>query len=150
MIRLDGPEDLTPTVYRRIAYNDEPVEPSEDALARVENARQLFLKHLEDGALCYGVNTGCGAQVGVDLTEDDKLRFSRQLLLGRSVAVGDPFPAGVVRGAMLIRLAQFLTGHNAVSADLCRFLSDRLNDRFTPWVPSTGLGMAGEITRSLP
>ena len=145
MIILDGPDDLTPTVYRRIVNDHETVAPSEAALQRVENARSLFLKHLDSGASCYGVNTGCGAQVGVDLTEDDKSQFSRQLLLGRSVAVGAPFPAAVVRGAMLVRLVQFLSGYNAVSADLCRYLCDRLNDRFTPYVPSTGLGMAGEI-----
>ena len=145
MITLDGPDDLTPMVFRRIAYDHEMVTLSEAALQRVEEARRLFLKHLDSGASCYGVNTGCGAQVGVDLTEDDKARFSRQLLLGRAVAVGAPFPAAVVRGAMLVRLAQFLTGYSAVSAELCRYLRDRLNDRFTPYVPSMGLGMAGEI-----
>ena len=145
MISLNGPDDLTPTVYRRIACDYEAIALSDAALQRVENARTLFLKHLENGAVCYGVNTGCGAQVGVDLTEDDKARFSRQLLLGRSVAVGKPFSAAVVRGAMLVRLAQFLTGHNAVGTALCQYLCDRLNDRFTPYVPGTGLGMAGEI-----
>jgi histidine ammonia-lyase len=145
MIILDGPDELTPLVFRRIVYDHESVAPSEVALQRVENARCLFLKHLDSGALCYGVNTGCGAQVGVDLKEDDKANFSRQLLLGRSVAVGSPFPAAVVRGAMLVRFAQFLTGYTAVSAELCRYLCARLNDRFTPYVPSMGLGMAGEI-----
>lgn len=145
MIVLDGPDDLTPIVYRRVVYHHETVAPSEVALERVENARSLFLKHLDSGAVCYGVNVGAGAQVGVDLTEDDKARLSRHILLGRSVAVGAPFPAAIVRGAMLVRLAQFLTGHHAVSAELCRYLCDRLNDRFTPYVPSMGLGMAGEI-----
>ena len=145
MITLDGPVDLTPLVFRRIAYDHAPVAPSAAALERVENARRLFLKHLDSGASCYGVNTGCGAQVDVDLTADHMAQFSCQVLLGRSVAVGAPFPAAVVRGAMLIRLAQFLTGYHAVSADLCRYLCDRLNDRFTPYVPSEGLGMAGEI-----
>jgi histidine ammonia-lyase len=145
LINLDSPDDLTPIIYRRIVYDHEAVAPSDTALRRVENARRLFLRHLESGAICYGVNTGCGAQVGVDLTEDDKERFSRHILLGRSVAVGAPFPVAVVRGAMLVRLVQFLTGHNAVSADLCQYLAARLNDRFTPYVPSMGLGMAGEI-----
>jgi histidine ammonia-lyase len=46
---------------------------------------------------------------------------------------------------MLIRLVQFLRGSSAVSSGLCRFMADRLNDGFTPYVPSLGLGMAGEI-----
>ena len=145
MIILEGPDDLNPMAFRRIVYDHETVAPSQAALQRVENARRLFLKHLDSGASCYGVNTGSGAQVGVELTEADQAQFSRHILLGRSVAVGAPFPVAVVRGAMLVRLAQFLSGHNAVSAELCRYLCDRLNDRFTPYVPSLGLGMAGEI-----
>lgn len=145
MIELDGPADLTPAVYRRIVHGRELVAPSPAALARVEEARRLFLAHLDAGALCYGVNTGLGALVGLDLDEDAKARLPRQILLGRAAGVGPPFPAAVVRGAMLVKLAQLLTGHSAVSAGLCRFLADRLNDGFVPHVPSMGLGMAGEI-----
>ena len=142
---LDGPEALTPDVYRRIVHGGAAVQAGDEAIARVEKSRTLFLKHLRTGAICYGVNTGLGALAGRDLDEDDRALLPRHILLGRSAATGPAFPAAIVRGAMLIKLAQFLTGYSAVSADLCRFLADRLNDGFAPFVPTLGLGMAGEI-----
>ncbi|MBA3520818.1 MAG: aromatic amino acid lyase [Rhizobiales bacterium] len=145
MIALDGPEDLTTATYRRIVHAREAVGMTDRALARVERSRRLFLKHLETGAICYGVNTGLGALAGRDLDDEESQLLPRHVLLGRAGAVGAPFPAVVSRGAMLIKLAQFLTGSSAVSAELCRFIADRLNDGFTPLIPSEGHGMAGEI-----
>jgi histidine ammonia-lyase len=145
MIELCDPDSLTPEHYRRIVHDHEQVALADAALARVERSRALFLKHLETGVLCYGVNTGLGAQAGIDLTEDEMALLPRHILLGRASGIGPPFPAEVVRGSMLVRLVQFLTGHSAVTADLCRFMADRLNDGLLPFVPSLGLGMAGEI-----
>ncbi|MEQ8370228.1 MAG: aromatic amino acid lyase, partial [Alphaproteobacteria bacterium] len=51
----------------------------------------------------------------------------------------------VARGIVLLRLHMALTAVSAVSADLCRFLVDRVNDRMTPWVPGQALGMDGEM-----
>ncbi len=142
---LDGPESLAPDVYLRIVHDGAVVRASDHALARVERSRALFLKHLAAGAICYGVNTGLGALAGRDLDADEQALLPRHILLGRAAGTGPAFPASVARGAMLIKLAQFLTGCSAVSAALCRFMADRLNDGFTPCVPTLGLGMAGEI-----
>jgi histidine ammonia-lyase len=145
MIQLSGPEQLTPELYRRIVHEREKIALDGGALERAERSRTLLLKHLETGVVCYGVNTGLGAQSGIDLTTEEQALLPRHILLGRSVATGPAFPGAVARGAMLIKLAQLLTGYSAVSADLCRFIADRLNDGFTPYIPSEGLGMAGEI-----
>lgn len=145
VIELDRPEDLTLDLYWRVVKGREPVALSERALQRVERSRALFLKHLETGATAYGVNTGLGAMAGHDLGEEERALLPRHILLGRAAAVGPPFSAPEVRGAMLIRLAQFLSGASAVTPELCRFMAARLNDGFIPYVPSLGLGMAGEI-----
>jgi histidine ammonia-lyase len=145
VIEIMGPDDLTPERYRRIVHAGEAVALSAAALETVERIRSLFLKHLQTGVVCYGVNTGLGALAGIDLSEDEMRLLPRHILLGRAAGTGVAFPAAVVRGAMLIKLAQFLTGFSAVTPALCRFLADRLNDRFAPLVPSEGLGMAGEI-----
>lgn len=144
-IALNRPEDLTLPLYRRVVEGREPIALSEEALKAVERSRTLFLKHLETGATAYGVSTGLGAMAGVDLGEEERALLPRHILLGRAAATGYPFSAAEVRGAMLIRLVQFLSGASAVSPELCRFMADRINDGFTPHVPSLGLGMAGEI-----
>ena len=145
MIEISGPEDLTPEAYRRVVRGGEAVALAASALERMAHSRRLFLKHLETGAVCYGVNTGLGALAGVDLDEEERRLLPRHILLGRAGATGPAFPPAVARGAMLIKLAQFLTGYSAVTPELCRFLADRLNDGFAPMIPSRGLGMAGEI-----
>lgn len=144
-IEFDSPADLTLDRYWRIVRDREPVALSEAALQRVARSREAFLKHLETGATAYGVNTGLGAMAGYELREEERALLPRHILLGRSAATGPTFSASQVRGAMLIRLAQFLTGASAVTPELCRFMAARLNDGFIPYVPSVGLGMAGEI-----
>ena len=46
---------------------------------------------------------------------------------------------------MLLRLTGFLDGVAGVSAALCAFLADRLNDGWSPVVPSRGISSAGEV-----
>ena len=45
---------------------------------------------------------------------------------------------------MMMRLVNFLSGLDGVRPELCTFLVDRLNDGFTPWVPSIGHGMGAD------
>ena len=144
-IELNRPEDVTLAVYRRIVEGREKIVLGEAGLETVGRSRALFLKHLEGGATGYGISTGLGAMAGVDLGEEERALLPRHILLGRAAATGAPFSASEVRGAMLIKLAQFLSGASAVTPELCRFIADRLNDGFVPFVPSEGLGMAGEI-----
>jgi histidine ammonia-lyase len=144
-ILLGRSGDLTPASYDAIIWGGAKLALDPAALDRVERHRGQFLRHLDSGVICYGVNTGLGALAKQDLDADDRARLPRQILLGRAGAIGAPFKRTIVRGALLIKLAQFLDGSSAVTADLCRFLVARLNDGFTPYVPSEGLGMAGEI-----
>jgi histidine ammonia-lyase len=63
----------------------------------------------------------------------------------RGAGVGPPLAPEVVRGAMLLRLTGFLSGAAGVSAALCELLAERLNDGWSPVVPSRGILSAGEV-----
>ncbi|HEY4019562.1 MAG TPA: aromatic amino acid lyase [Pseudonocardiaceae bacterium] len=93
----------------------------------------------------YGVHTGMGRMVGVPL--DDKQQAGQQanLLIGRAVGGKPWLPEPDVRALLAVRLRGFLAPTTGVSADLVRFLVDRINDGFIPAVPRDGLGSAGEI-----
>jgi len=145
MITLADPADLTPEVYRRVIHEGETLALAPALLDRIDAARATFLALLDAGALCYGVNTGFGALHGERIETRDWAELQRNVLRARAAATGAPFSPPVARGMMLARLVNFLSGHAAASAALCRFIVDRLNDGFTPWVPARGLGMAGEI-----
>jgi histidine ammonia-lyase len=130
--------------YRRIAFEDEPVAVGAELLAAVDAERDAMLAHLDGGGAAYGINTGLGYLINHAVEADDQAAFQRSILLGRAAGVGPPLSAPVVRGTMLLRLAGFLSGRAGVSAGLCRFIADRLNDGWLPVVPAAVSGAAGE------
>lgn len=145
MIVLERHDQLDLALYRRIAFGREPLALAAELLAAVDRGRQALLAHLETGALAYGVNTGLGHLTGHAIEPVDQAALQRAILIGRAAAIGPPLSEPVVRGAMLLRLTGFLSGHAGVSAELCRFIADRLNDGWAPVVPAGVTGAAGEI-----
>ena len=144
-VRIDRHDGLDLESYRRVVVEGEPVEVDEALYARVDERHFALLELVEGGAAVYGVTVGLGYLTDrpIGLEEQDALQ--RSLLLARASGFGEPLPADVVRGAMLLRLCGFLSGHAAVIAGLCRFLLDRLNDGWSPVVPSGPYGASGEI-----
>ena len=141
---LDRPGQLDLEDYRRIAFEHEPVDVGVELLAAVDAERNAMLAHLEGGGAAYGINTGLGYLISHAVETEDQAAFQRSILLGRAAGIGPPLSAPVVRGAMLLRLAGFLSGRAGVSAGLCRFIADRLNDGWLPVVPAAVSGAAGE------
>jgi histidine ammonia-lyase len=144
-IRIEHHDQLDLPAYLRIAGDGAPVAPAPDLLARVDQGRRALVAHLESGGSAYGVNTGLGYLAGVTVEPADQASFQRAILAGRAAATGPPLSEPVVRGAMLLRLTGFLSGHAGVSEALCRFIAERLNDGWYPVVPGGVSGAAGEI-----
>ncbi|MET0685323.1 MAG: aromatic amino acid ammonia-lyase [Solirubrobacteraceae bacterium] len=144
MIRLERPGDLDVSRFRRVVRDGEPVEVDPALLDAVDAARARMLEHLAGGATAYGVTTGVGFLSHTPIGPEEQLAFQRSLI-ARGAGAGPPLPAAVTRGALLIRLAGFLHGAAGVSAALCRFLADRLNDGWAPVVPSRGITSSGEV-----
>ncbi len=144
-VQLDGASDMTADAYESIVYGGAMVTLTAAAIDRVATSREAFLEHLRTGVICYGVNTGLGAMSTIDLTDEQRLGLPRHTLLGRASGTGPSMPAVIGRGALLAKLVQFLDGHSAVSAELCRAIAARLNRGMAPAIPSHGFGMAGEI-----
>lgn len=146
MIILKHPADITWETVKTVAYNHQPLNIDDTLLAAVEQGRADFLNLLAQGVPCYGVTTGLGTLVDTDLTEAERSELPHNILRARAVAIGPPLPKPVARAIMVIRLVNFLSGLDGVSANLCRFIVDRLNDDFTPWIPSLGHGIAADVT----
>jgi histidine ammonia-lyase len=144
VIRL-GDRPLALDDYVAIVVRHERVELSPDALERVDLGREALLGHVAAGEAAYGVTTGLGHLASTAVSADDQAALQRSLLTARAAGLDEPLPERVVRGAMLLRLAGFLDGSVGVGSGLCGFLAARLNDGWTPLVPSGPYGAAGEI-----
>jgi histidine ammonia-lyase len=138
-------DQLDLPAYRRIVFERAPVVLADALLDTVQQTRDALLAHLTGGASAYGVTTGLGFLADHAVAVDDHAAFQRSILAGRSAGTGPPLSEPVVRGAMLLRLTGFLSGHAGVSAELCRFIAARLNDGWYPVVPGGMSGAAGEI-----
>ena len=144
MINIETKHDINWQNLCYTAYGDKPVTISPGLLQSVDQGRLQFLKLIEDGHSCYGVTTGLGQLIGVEFSESEKLDLSKTILRARAAAIGKAVPKPVARAAMFIRLVNFLSALDGVSAKLCSFIIERLNDDFTPWIPEIGHGMAGD------
>ena len=146
MITLKAPEDLNWDVITAVAYEQARFDIAPELLASVERGRGIFNELIEAGAPCYGVTTGLGRLSTTDLSKEARDAISRNILLARAAAFGEPLPRPVVRAMMMVRLANFLSGQDGVSAELCQFIAARLNDDFDPFVPALGHGFAADGT----
>ncbi len=143
-----GPDDLTLGTVERIAWGGDRVTLHATALSRVARGREALRALVSDGARVYGLNTGTGFHCSTDLEVTDEAGHAerqRALLLGRAVG-GPPYlPAGEARAVLAVRLVNLLSGAAGVTPRLCTFIADRLNDGFTPAIPRTSIGCAGEV-----
>src|SRR5215204_5250769 len=128
VIVLERYDQLDLDEYHRIVRDHEPLKLAAGLERHVEDRRRAMERFLAGGASAYGVTTGLGYLAARSIAAEDRLSLQRSIVVGRAVAVGAPLPEEVVRGALLLRLTGFLSGHAGVTPELCRFIADRLND----------------------
>ncbi|MFD5093968.1 aromatic amino acid lyase [Amycolatopsis thailandensis] len=124
------------------AFEADFLEVDPALLARVGENRARVLDALTERPV-YGVNTGMGRLAGVAVGAS--AAHQRNLLIGRAVGGPPWLSPAEVRWLLLVRLRDLLAPEAGASPELVTFLVDRLNEGFTPAVPRTGLGSAGEI-----
>ena len=144
MIRIREPSDLNWINLYRVARQQAELVIDDALLQQVDDGYAHFCNLIDRGVPSYGVTTGLGKLVDTGLDDAARAQLPANMLRARAVAIGDPLSPGVSRAMLLLRLVNFLSGRSAVRADLCRYIVDRLNDGFTPWIPSLGHGMAAD------
>jgi histidine ammonia-lyase len=144
MITISDSSDLNWINLYRIAYQSQALEIDVNLLRQVDAGYAHFNDLIAGGLPSYGVTTGLGKLVSAQLDDTARAELPANMLRARAAAIGAPFAKPVARAMLLIRLVNFLSGRSAVRSELCRYLVDRLNDDFTPWVPSLGHGMAAD------
>ncbi|MBZ9742952.1 MULTISPECIES: histidine ammonia-lyase [unclassified Mesorhizobium] len=131
-------------VVAAVAREARKVEIGAEIIGRLEKARKVLDQAAASGQQIYGLNTGLGANLGTSV-EGDASAFQRQLLEGRSGAVGEALPVEAVRATMLARLTMLSAGGSGLSPAVFVALVDVLNAGVHPVMPSLGSIGAGDL-----
>lgn len=146
MIELSG-ASLTIEQLVAVAREGAKVAPlSAEVQARMERSHRWVLDSVSEDRVLYGVNTGFGSLADRRVTAAEARQLSWNVIEACAVGVGDPLPADVVRGMMLIRANMLARGLSGVSPSLAATLIEMLNAGVTPYVPAKGsLGASGDL-----
>src|SRR5256714_7750101 len=145
-IRLTG-DDLRIEDVWAVATGEAAAALSDEARTKMRAARDL-VERAAHGTRehTYGINTGFGRCVRQSIPEE--LAEERQLRLLRSHAagVGDPYPAEIVRAAMLLRANALAKGNSGARIETVELLLECLANGVLPRVPSRGsVGASGDL-----
>jgi histidine ammonia-lyase len=144
-IELTG-HDLTVADVEAVARGDAGVALAPAALQQIEASRSLIERVVAERIPTYGVNTGFGRFVDVHIEPDQVSALQLNLLRSHACGVGEPFPAEVVRAAMLLRANALAKGTSGVRLETVQLLLDMLAAGVHPVVPSRGsLGASGDL-----
>src|SRR5918992_4455003 len=101
-LMLDG-SGLTVDLVAKAARGAGTITIAETVWPRIDAARAVVERYAEGDEPVYGLNTGLGGNLGHRLGRDEIAAFQVQLIRGRAVALGPPFPTDVVRAALIAR-----------------------------------------------
>ncbi|MGE5230344.1 MAG: histidine ammonia-lyase [Deltaproteobacteria bacterium] len=113
---------------------------------RLGESRRAIEAAIAEGRTMYGVNTGFGKLANVRIPPDKLDRLQTNLIRSHAAGVGDPLPADVVRGLMLLRANVLLRPTSGVRPALVEALVALLNAGLLPMVPEQGsVGASGDL-----
>jgi histidine ammonia-lyase len=145
-IRLTG-DDLRIDDVWAVAYGDAAAALSDAARTKMRAARAL-VERAAHGTRehTYGINTGFGRFVSKSIPEEQTEELQLRLLRSHACGVGDPYPAEIVRAAMLLRANALAKGTSGARIETVELLLECLGRGIVPRVPSRGsVGASGDL-----
>jgi histidine ammonia-lyase len=137
-------EDLTIEDVWDVAVHGGEATIAEPAKERMRAARELV--ESMHGEHTYGVNTGFGRFVSAHIPEELTEELQLRLLRSHACGVGEPYPADVVRAAMLLRANALAKGYSGARVETVELLVECLNRGVLPVVPARGsVGASGDL-----
>jgi histidine ammonia-lyase len=145
-IRLTG-DDLRIGDVWKIALGEADAALSDEARTKMRAARDL-VERAAHGTRehTYGINTGFGRFVSQSIPEEQTEELQLRLLRSHACGVGDPYPAEIVRAAMLLRANALAKGNSGARVDTVELLLECLRRGVVSRVPSRGsVGASGDL-----
>jgi len=144
-IIIDG-NDLKLLDFIEVVRKKIVVELSDDAVKKVENARSLVDRLVEENKVVYGITTGFGKFSDVFIAGNETKTLQRNLIISHACGVGNPLSEEMVRGVMLLRANALAKGCSGIRLNTLNTLIEMLNKEVHPIIPEKGsLGASGDL-----
>jgi histidine ammonia-lyase len=138
--------DLTVADVEAVARHGTSVALDVHARERMQEAREVIVGLVAEGAVVYGVTTGFGALASTSIPPADAPRLQEHLLMSHAAGVGPALPREVVRAMLLLRANTLALGHSGCRPLLVDRLLAFLDAGIHPVVPEQGsVGASGDL-----
>jgi histidine ammonia-lyase len=145
MIELNG-QQISLEQIERIAHGDEQIALAVDARVRVEAARRVVERIVEEGRVVYGVNTGFGKLSDVVVPREELRELQLNLVRSHACGVGTPLSLEETRAMMLLRANVLALGYSGARVEIVETLIAMLERGVVPVVPEKGsVGASGDL-----
>ncbi len=144
-IIIDG-NSLTLDDVINVARNNYNVELSDEAIEKVNKARKLVDRYVDEENVVYGITTGFGKFSDVVISKEESKQLQRNLIISHSCGVGNPLDEDIVRAIMLLRANALAKGFSGIRLSTLNKLIEMINKGVHPVIPEKGsLGASGDL-----
>ncbi|MFI8200529.1 tyrosine 2,3-aminomutase [Streptomyces sp. NPDC085942] len=144
-VSIDG-ETLTVDAVRRVAEERAAVDVPAESIAKAQKSREIFEGIAEQNIPIYGVTTGYGEMIYMQVDKSKEVELQTNLVRSHSAGVGPLFAEDEARAIVAARLNTLAKGHSAVRPVILERLAQYLNEGITPAIPEIGsLGASGDL-----
>ena len=123
------------------------VKISDEAYEKIDKARALVDKYVEEGKVSYGITTGFGKFAEVSISKEQTGELQKNIVMSHSCSVGNPMPIDIARGVVFLRAVNLAKGYSGARRIVVEKLVELLNKEVTPWIPEKGsVGSSGDLS----
>lgn len=122
------------------------MELTPEAVEKINKARAVVDKFVDEERVVYGITTGFGKFSDVVISKEETKQLQRNLIISHSCGVGNPLDEEIVRGIMLLRANALSKGFSGARLETVNTLVEMLNKEVHPLIPEKGsLGASGDL-----
>ncbi|HOX92750.1 MAG TPA: aromatic amino acid lyase, partial [Spirochaetales bacterium] len=144
-IVLDG-QSVTIKDFVLAARYGAKIMLDDEAAERVDEARQVVERCVDENLVRYGITTGFGKFCDVVISKEDNAALQKNLIMSHAVGVGEPLPIEAARGMLVLRANALAHGNSGARLSTIQALVNMLNAGVVPVVPEKGsLGASGDL-----
>lgn len=141
-----GMDKMTIDDLVNIARHDTKIRLTQGSENRINRARELIERWVDEEKSIYGVTTGFGALSDVAISKEDTRQLQQNILMSHSAGTGRMLDEETVRAIMALRIKDFARGHSGVRLETAQHLITLLNNGIFPVVPEKGsVGASGDL-----